>query len=99
VAMILGKLILLNEILNDRLPNVVMWSEVGLFFPGDRFPAGTLFEDTKIDDGHFIILWYHKRREDNPHPCHWKQIPLTIDELNSVIKRQREKLRTSVENV
>lgn len=97
MVMIFDKLVLLDEILNERLPHITMWSNVGLYFPGDKFPQDTLLEDT-IDPGHFIVLWYNKRRVDNPHPCHFKQIPLTIDDLNAVIKRQREKLRTESDN-
>ena len=97
--MIFEKLKLLDEILNERLPDVGMWSKVGLYFPGDKYPPGTISsEENNIEEGHFVILWYNKRRPDNPHPCHYKQVPLTIDDLNSVIKRQREKLRTESEN-
>jgi hypothetical protein len=94
--MIFNKLKTLEDILRSRLPNVMMWGEVGIFFPGDNFPPGTILQD-QIQPGHFIILWHHKRRADNPHPCRWKEIPLTIDDLNAVIKRQREKLRTESE--
>ena len=95
--MIYYKLKTLEEILINRLPRIRMWSEVGIFFPGDKFPDDTL-GDQDIEPGHFAILWYHKRRDDNPHPCTWKQIPLTIDDLNALIKRQREKLRVESEN-
>lgn len=93
--MILNKLILLREILYERLPYVGMWNNVGIFLPGDKFPKGTILDkESEPDEGKFTVLWYNKKREDNPHPCRFKHIPLTIDDLNAVIKRQREKLRT-----
>lgn len=95
--MIFYKLKQLEGILTNRLPRIRMWSEFGIYFPGDKFPPDTI-HDQDVDPGHFIILWYHRKRADNPHPCTWKQIPLTVDDLNAVIKRQREKLRTESES-
>lgn len=95
--MILGKLITLREILMERLPNITRWSNVGIYFPGDRFPPDTVDEDDIIP-GHFYIVWYNRRKPDHPHPYEHKRVPLTIDDLNAVLKRQREKLRTESEN-
>lgn len=95
--MILGKLIVLREILEERLPYIDRWTKVGIYFPGDKFPADTISE-TDIEPGYFYILWYNRKRPESPHPYEHKKIPLTIDDLNSVLKRQREKLRTASEN-
>lgn len=95
--MIFEKLKTLDQILTNRLPRVRMWSNVAICFPGDKFPPETIF-GTDIAPGHFAVLWYHRKRSGNPHPCHWKEILLTEDELDAVIKRQREKLRTESEN-
>lgn len=109
--MILEKLFVLREILMGRIDQLDMWSSVGIYFHGDKFPQGTILEyydDSgqipegempEPEDGEFMILWYNKKRSDNPHPCRWKIVPLTIDALNGLIKRQREKLRSESKNM
>jgi len=104
--MILEKLFVLREILIGRADQLDMWSDVGIYFRGDKFPPGTvqeLADDSgklpEPEDGEFMILWYNKKRQDNPHPCRWKIVPLTIDDLNGLIKRQREKLRVESKNL
>ena len=96
MAMILDKLKTLEDILKSRLPSVIMWSEVGIYFPGDKYPPDTI-EDGFIPQGYFAVIWHHKRREDNPHPFVLKEVPMDIDNINSLIKRQREKLRNESE--
>ena len=95
--MILDKLNTLNDTLIERLPSIDRWSKVGVYFPGDNFPTDTVDEED-IEPGFFFIVWYNRRKPEHPHPYEYKKVPLTVDDLNAVIKRQREKLRTESEN-
>jgi hypothetical protein len=95
--MILDKINLLRDILNERLPYIKRWSKVGIYFPGDKFPTDTMTEED-VEPGYFYIVWSSRKKVENPHPYEYKQVPLTIDDLNAVIKRQREKWRTESNN-
>ena len=93
----LDKLITLLKILSERLEHITRWENVGICFPGDNFPKDTITEED-ITPGHFYILWYRPRRKGSPNPYEYKEIPLTLVDLDAVMKRQREKLRTESEN-
>lgn len=93
----LDKLNTLMDILVERLPHIDRWEHVGIYFPGDTFPKDTIGED-EIEYGYFYILWYRPRRKNSPNPYEYKQVPLTPKDLDAVIKRQREKLRTESDN-
>ena len=96
--MILSKLILLNDILNERLQFIDRWEKVGIYFHRDRFPKDTI-ADEDTDPEHVFILWYASKRKDNANPYEHKVFPILIEDLEAVIKRQREKLRTRAENL
>jgi hypothetical protein len=94
----LDRLIKLLDILIERLPHISRWENVGIYFPGDTFPKDTITE-RDIIHGYFYILWYSPRRKGSPNPYEYKEIPLKKDDIDAVIKRQREKLRTESENL
>lgn len=91
------KLNTLYDILIGRLIHIKRWSRVGIYFPGDDFPKDTISEED-IELGFFYVLWYRPRRKGSPNPYEYKKIPLSPDDLDGIIKRQREKLRTESEN-
>ena len=91
----------LNTLLNiliERLPHMRRWENVGIYFPGDSFPKDTIDDDDTVH-GYFYILWYRPRRKGSANPYEHKEVRLTRDDLDAVIKRQREKLRTKSENL
>jgi len=91
------KLKTLFDILIERLPHIKRWENVGIYLPGDSFPKATISE-SDVEHGYFYILWYKPKRKDSPNPYEYKQVPLTIEDLDAVIKRQREKLRVESSN-
>lgn len=93
----LDKLQTLLDILIERLPYITRWENVGIYFPGDSFPRNTIHE-TEIKHGYFYILWFRPRRKNSANPYEYKRVPFTKEDLDGVIKRQREKLRTESEN-
>lgn len=94
--MILDKLILLRNILIERLPNIKRWENVGIFFKDDVFPKDTINPDN-TEPSMFYILWYNSKKKENLNPYEYKTLPLNVDDIDAVIKRQREKLRTESE--
>ena len=96
--MILEKLITLRDILESRLPHIDRWERVGLYFHDDSFPTDTV-SDTDKSVNHFYILWFRPRRKGLPNPYEYKEVPLNREDIEAVIKRQREKLRTESENL
>ena len=95
--MILNKLFLLIEIINERLPDIKRWEKCGIYFHGDRLPRDTI-SDLDLRPGYFYLLWYSSRRSNSSNTAEFKEIPLNIDDLDAVIKRQRQKLATESEN-
>ena len=93
----LVKMITLLKILSERLEHITRWENVGIYFPGDSFPKDTISEE-EIECGFFYILWYRPRRKESANPYEYKKIPFTNDDVDGVLKRQREKLRTESEN-
>lgn len=91
--MIFNKLQTLKLILEDRLEHMDRWNRVGIFFSHDKFPKDTIDSET-TSSGHFYILWYWSKRKDSAAPYEHKEVPLTVKDLDAIIKRQREKLRT-----
>ena len=75
---------------------MIMWEHVGIFFNGDRFPVNLKdkLDGDRTQPGYFYIIWYAPKKPDGPHPFLLKETPLTIEAIDAVIKRQREKLRT-----
>lgn len=94
----LERLRILLDILNERLPFIERWENVGIYLPGDAFPKNTI-DEAKVVHGYFYILWYRPRRKSSPNPYEHKKVPLTRDDIEAIIKRQREKLRTESENL
>jgi len=91
--MIFSKLQTLKLILEDRLEYMDRWNRVGIFFSHDKFPKDTIDSETTSSEC-FYILWYWTKRADNAAPYEHKEVPLTVEDIDAVIKRQREKLRT-----
>ena len=94
----LDRLNKLLDILIERLPHIKRWENVGIYFPGDSFPKDTIDEE-RVVHGFFYILWYSPRRKGSANPYEYKKIPLTKEDVDAVIKRQREKLRNESENL
>jgi hypothetical protein len=94
----LDRLNTLLDILIERLPHIKRWENVGIYFPGDAFPKDTIDKE-ELDPGYFYILWYQPRRKGSANPYEHKRAPLTREDIEAVIKRQREKLRTKSENL
>lgn len=91
--MILNKLILLRDILTERLPFIDRWDKVDIYFHGDRIQPDTI-SDFPTRPGYFYILWSSPKRSGSPNQYEHKEVSLDIDNLDAIIKRQREKLRT-----
>lgn len=94
----LDRLNKLLEILTERIPFIKRWENVGIYFPGDTFPKDTISEEKPVH-GFFYILWYAPRRKGNPNPYEYKEVRFTKEDIEGLIKRQREKLRTESENL
>ena len=95
--MILDKLTILREVLIERLRYIDRWESVGIYFHNDRYPKDTI-NDVENPPNGFYILWYNSKRKDSPNNYEYKSVPLTIFDIDAVIKRQREKLRNESEN-
>jgi hypothetical protein len=93
----LEKLYTLLNILRERLEHITRWENVGIYFPGDSFPKDTI-DEVDVACGFFYILWYRPRRKDSSNPYEYKQVRLSHENLDMILKRQREKLRTESEN-
>ena len=94
----LKKLQTLLDILIERLPHLKRWENVGIYFPGDTFPKDTIGEEEAIP-GYFYILFFRPRRQNSPNPYEYKEVPLTKEDLDAIIKRQREKLKSESQNI
>jgi len=96
--MILNRLNTLAKILEDRLPHIRRWEKVGLYFHGDNFPKNTIDNELTMC-GQVYILWSNPKGKNIANPYEYKAVPLDIEHLDAMIKRQREKLRTESENL
>lgn len=96
MGMMLDKLNILRDILIERLKYIKRWESVGIFFHNDRFPKDTINDFGQING--FYILWYNSKRKDSPNKFEYKTCPLIIEDIDAVIKRQRDKLKKESEN-